>query len=128
MKNYMLILFPVCFDNWEFIECFINNNLFVVGEKEIELNSKGKFDLIYTLYQGESWLGDASNNWEGVYYKMNACFNSKMNLIKCFYVFSTEEEVKKVKKEIRDFCQCGNHSIHSTDDEQMAKKLKKIYF
>lgn len=124
----MFVLFPVCFDNWEFVEFIIKNNLIVLDEKKVELNQKEKFELIYTLYQGESWLGDDSNNWEGVYYKMNSCFDSKINFVKLFYVFANEEEVKKVKKEIRNFCQCGNHSIHSTDYEEMAKKLKKKYF
>lgn len=124
----MLVLFPVCFGKWEFVECLIKNRLVVLKQKEVELNQKEKFELIYTLYEGESWLGDDSNHWEGVCYKMNSCFNSKINLVKLFYVFSNEEEVKKIKKEIRNFCQCGNHSIHSTDYEEMAKKIENKYF
>ena len=86
----MLILFPVCFDNWEFIENLIKINLIVIDEKQKELDEKEKFRLIYTLYQGESWIGNANNDWEGIKYKMNSCFNSKINFVKLFYVFSTE--------------------------------------
>lgn len=128
MQNYMLILFPVCFDNWKFVECLIKSNLVVIDEKEVELTKREKFELIYTLYQGESWLGNDSNDWEGVHYKMNSCFDSKIDTVKLFYVFSNEEQVKKIKKEIRNICRCGNHSIHSTDYDEMAKKLKLRYF
>lgn len=124
----MLVLFPVCFDNWRFIENLIKNNLIIVDEKQKELDKKEKFRLIYTLYQGESWIGNTSNNWEGIKYKMNSCFNSKINFVKFFYVFSTENKVKEIKQEIRNFCKLGNHSIHSVDDEKMSNKLKKTYF
>ena len=128
MQHYMLILFPVCFDNWEFIENLIKINLIVIDEKQKELDEKEKFRLIYTLYQGESWIGNANNDWEGIKYKMNSCFNSKINFVKFFYAFSTENKVKETKQEVRNFCKLGNHSIHSVDDEKMSKKLKKAYF
>ena len=124
----MLVLFPVCFDNWNFIENLIRDNLIIVDEKQKELDKKEKFRLIYTLYQGESWIGNVSNNWEGIRYKMNSCFDSKIDFVKFFYVFSEENKVRKIKQEIRNFCKLGNHSIHSVDNEKMSKKLKKIYF
>mgnify|MGYP004672298379 CR=1 FL=1 len=124
----MLVLFPVCFDNWNFIENLIRDNLIIVDEKQKELDKKEKFRLIYTLYQGESWIGNVNNNWEGIRYKMNSCFDSKIDFVNFFYVFSEENKVRKIKQEIRNFCKLGNHSIHSVDDEKMSKKLKKIYF
>ena len=124
----MLVLFPVCFDNWNFIENLIRDNLIIVDEKQKELDKKEKFRLIYTLYQGESWIGNVNNNWEGIRYKMNSCFDSKIDFVNFFYVFSEENKVRKIKQEIRNFCKLGNHSIHSVDNEKMSKKLKKIYF
>ena len=124
----MLVLFPVCFDNWKFIENLIKNNLIIIDEKQKELDKKEKFRLIYTLYQGEPQIDNASNNWEGIKYKTNSCFDSKINFVKFFYVFSTENKVKKIKQEVRNFCKLGNHSIHSVDDEKKSKKLKKTYF
>lgn len=124
----MLVLFPVCFDKWEFIENLIKNNLIIVGVKQKELDKEEKFRLIYTLYQGESWIGNANNDWEGIRYKMNSCFDSKINYVEFFYVFSTKNKVKEIKQEIRNFCKLGNHSIHSVDDEKTSKKLKRTYF
>ena len=124
----MLVLFPACFDNWNFIENLIKDNLIVVDERQKELDKEEKFRLIYTLYQGESWIGDVGNNWEGIRYKMNSCFDSKINFVKFFYVFSEENKVREVKQEVRNFCKLGNHSIHSVDSEKVSKKLKKTYF
>lgn len=127
-QKYMLILFPVCSSKWKYIENLIRKKLFILEEKEIKLSEAMKFDLIYDLYQGEDWLGDSNNNWEGVYYKMNSCFKMQSKNVKFFYVFSNDKEVKRVKKEIRDICQCGKHSVHSTDYEEEANKLKIKYF
>ena len=124
----MLVLFPACFDNWNFIENLIKDNLIVVDERQKELDKEEKFRLIYTLYQGESWIGDVGNNWEGIRYKMNSCVDSKINFVKFFYVFSEENKVREVKQEVRNFCKLGNHSIHSVDNEKVSKKLKKTYF
>ncbi len=124
----MLVLFPVCFDNWKFVEDILKENIIIIDEKQKELNSEEKFRLIYTLYQGESWIGNDNNNWEGIKYKMNSCFDSKINSVKFFYVFSTENKVREIKQEVRNFCKLGNHSIHSVDDEKLSKKLRKTYF
>lgn len=93
-----------------------------------KIDKQEQFKLIYTLYQGESWIGNDSNNWEGIQYKMNSCFDSKIDFVKFFYVFSTENKVREIKQEVRNFCKLGNHSIHSVDDEVMSKKLKNTYF
>ncbi len=124
----MLVLFPVSFNNWSFIENIIKDNLIIIDEKQTKLDKQEKFKLIYTLYQGESWIGNASNDWEGIKYKMNSCFDSKIDFVKFFYVFSTENKVREIKQEVRDFCKLGNHSIHSVDDEEMSKKLRETYF
>lgn len=124
----MLVLFPVCFNNWKYIENIIKNNLIIIDEKQKKIDKQEQFKLIYTLYQGESWIGNDSNNWEGIQYKMNSCFDSKIDFVKFFYVFSTENKVREIKQEVRNFCKLGNHSIHSVDDEVMSKKLKNTYF
>lgn len=124
----MLVLFPVCFNNWKYIENIIKNNLIIIDEKQKKIDKQEQFKLIYTLYQGESWIGNDSNNWEGIQYKMNSCFDSKIDFVKFFYIFSTENKVREIKQEVRNFCKLGNHSIHSVDDEVMSKKLKNTYF
>ena len=124
----MLVLFPVCFNNWKYIENIIKNNLIIIDEKQKKIDKQEQFKLIYTLYQGESWIGNDSNNWEGIQYKMNSYFDSKIDFVKFFYVFSTENKVREIKQEVRNFCKLGNHSIHSVDDEVMSKKLKNTYF
>lgn len=124
----MLVLFPVCFNNWKYIENIIKNNLIIIDEKQKKIDKQEQFKLIYTLYQGESWIGNDNNNWEGIQYKMNSCFDSKIDFVKFFYVFSTDNKVREIKQKVRNFCKLGNHSIHSVDDEVMSKKLKNTYF
>ena len=124
----MLVLFPVCFNNWKYIENIIKNNLIIIDEKQKKIDKQEQFKLIYTLYQGELWIGNDSNNWEGIQYKMNSCFDSKIDFVKFFYVFSTDNKVREIKQKVRNFCKLGNHSIHSVDDEVMSKKLKNTYF
>lgn len=125
---FSLIVFPACFDKWDYIESFINNNLIVIDKKKIILKEQDKFDLIKLLYDGEDWIGNTSNNFEGIYYKMNACFPNEYNMINIFYVISDIDRIKKIKNEIRNYCNCGNHSIHSTDNEEEALKVKLKYF
>ena len=127
-QKYMLILFPACFDKWKYVDNMIEQNLFVIDKRIIELNEKVKFELIYDLYKGEEWVGNSDNNWEGINYKKNACFPNEITTVKFFYVLSNENKVKMIKNEIRNFCKCGNHSIHSTDDEITANELKMKYF
>lgn len=59
---------------------------------------------------------------------MNACFPNEYNMINIFYVISDIDRIKKIKNEIRNYCNCGNHSIHSTDNEKEALKVKLKYF
>lgn len=127
-QNYMLIIFPVCFDKWKNVENMIEKSFLVIDKKTVELNEKMKFDLIYNLYKGEEWIGNYNNNWEGINYKKNACFPNEIRTVKFFYILSNENKVRKIKKEIREFCKCENHSIHSTDDETTANELKIKYF
>ena len=127
-KKFMLILFPICFDKWEEIDNMIENSLSVIKKREVELSDRKKFELIYDLYRGENWIGSKNNNWEGINYKMNSCFINENKTVKFYYVFSDEKSVRKLKERIRELCNCGNHSIHSTDFEETANELKTKYF
>ena len=45
-----------------------------------------------------------------------------------FYAISNIDKIKEIKRKIRSYCNCGNHSIHSTDYEEEALKVKFKYF
>lgn len=120
MNKYMLVIFPICYDNWEYIDNLIEKQLIIIEKKEVKLSEDKKFELIYELYKGEKWLGNVDNNWEGVYYKMNSCFTNKISKVIFYYVLSNDITTKNIKEKIRNFCKCGKHSIHSTDYEEKA--------
>lgn len=128
MNKYILIIFPACFDKWEFVHQIIANKLNILEDKIVELNENEKFTLIYKLYEGEYWIGNNNNNWEGIYYKMHSCFPNNIKKIYMLYIQSDILEVKKVKQIVRKYCKCGNHSIHSVDSELLSLKIKKIFF
>lgn len=124
---FCLIVFPSCFDKWSYVEELIENKLKVIDKKKIKLTNDEKFTLISLLYSNESWLGNKDNNWEGIYYKMNSCFPSSNSMINIFYVYARIDTIKQVKTEIRNYCNCGNHSIHSTDEEEKTLEIKLKY-
>ena len=104
--HFCLIVFPACFDKWLYVQSLIEQELIVIDKKKVILNEQDKFDLIKLLYDGEDWIGNIDNSFEGIYYKMNACFPSDLSIINIFYVMSDINKIKKLKHEIRSYCNC----------------------
>ena len=71
-KNFLLFIFPSCKKKWKEIDTIIKSKeLKIIKEKKIYLTDIGKFNLIKHLYNGEEWLGNSNNNYDGLYYKLN---------------------------------------------------------
>ncbi len=128
-NDYLIFLFPSCKNKWNIINNEIHNsNLSVIKSKKINLTDIGKFNLINNLYIGEDWLGNENNNFDGLYYKLNSCFVNNINECYIYYVNTSAKEIKLIKQKIRNICNIGNHSIHTTDTIEEAKRLANIYF
>tara|TARA_B100000886_G_scaffold119798_1_gene80534 strand:+ start:23561 stop:24928 length:1368 start_codon:yes stop_codon:yes gene_type:complete len=100
----------------------------IVYKKTINLSINGAHNLISELYEGEKWLGDVENNFNGSFLKAIKCFNNNSPLQ--VYVFQAEnlQHVVKIKKEIRELFNIGKHSIHITDTKKEAVKVSKFIF
>jgi len=115
----IIIAFPKSNLNEDY---FINELLKFEGKtlffKKIKLTDQGGFNLIKNLYYGESWIGNISNNFIGAKSKFNYCFDSD-KLKECLIFVTTFKEPKNIilaKKNIREYFNHGNHTMHSTDN------------
>jgi len=128
-NSYLLFIFPICKDKWKKIDNIIKSkNVKIVDVKRLNLTSIGKFNLIKNLYHNEKWLGNENNNFNGLYYKLKSCFNHNDKNVLVYSVISTKTEILILKKQIRDLCGIGNHSIHTTDNKKDFELLSKYYW
>jgi len=128
-SKYLIFVFSSCYDKWDGIdELICNSEVDILKvKKNIHLSNIGKFNLIKNIYVNEEWLGDESNNYDGLYYKLNCCFpdNNKINI---YSVLAKEETILDIKNTVRKMCNIGNHSIHTTDKNEDIDNLEKSYF
>lgn len=126
-EKFIIIIFPTCLEHWDDIDEMINHNLNIINLKNLSLDDKSKFELILNLYDGESWLGNKDNNYDGLFYKLNSCFPNNCNSVKIYCVKAKKNDLLKIKLEIRKACKVGNHSIHTTDTIEEFNRLSKIF-
>lgn len=71
--------------------------------------------LVRLLYEGESWLGDASNGFAGAASKADPCFQPGADVR--FVLLQPHEgvDLAAMKREIRALFDVGNHCVHVTD-------------
>ena len=129
-SKYLIFVFSSCYDKWDEIDKLICNSEVDIlkVKKNIQLSNVGKFNLIKNIYANEKWLGDESNNYDGLYYKLNSCFPNNNNKVNIYSVFAKEETILNIKNTVRKMCNIGNHSIHTTDKDEDIDSLEKSYF
>lgn len=71
--------------------------------------------LVRLLYEGEGWLGDASNGFAGAASKADPCFQPGADVR--FVLLQPHEgvDLAAMKREIRALFDVGNHCVHVTD-------------
>ncbi len=99
--------------------------------KEIVLTEKGKHNIIVSCYKDEKWLWNISNNYIWAQKKIDMCFGPKDNTIRViffeFHYAISENQLIKLKEEIRDIFKIEKNSIHITDNKAETRELSNIF-
>lgn len=127
MNEYLAFVFPSCYNNWEFVETILKNNFHIIDKNTVSLTEEGKFNLLQNIYKNDSWLGNAKDNYSGLFYKLEKCFPSEISKVN-IYLFKSKKDVPIIKENIRKFLNIGKHSIHMTDFNENINELINLYF
>jgi hypothetical protein len=121
-NTHIAFLWPSGEKNWEKSTRLFSN---IIYKKDIDLTSHGAFNLLYKCYSHmHDWIGTKENNFKGIQKKKIECFPSNF---KVRYIIFQEpqgfEQVKKIKKKIREINNVGYSSIHITDNTMEITRL-----
>jgi len=128
-STYCLILFPRAQGFDKRVRDLLEQNGAIVYEKKVYLSSTGTVNFMRVLYEGESWLGDWNNTFQGARGKAHSCFPADNGTVTIFlYETENQKRVIEVKKKIRALFNTGNHSIHSTDTHDETLRIAQAVF
>lgn len=122
---HIAFLWPIKKNEKIDIETLIPN---IVYKKEILLNPNGAHNLLSQIYYGEEWLGDISNNFNGVKGKLIECFKTFNSFEVIAFQSDSLSEVLKIKDNIRKVFNVGKHSVHITDTKEEAIRTSRVIF
>lgn len=94
--------------------------------RQVQLSRLGSINLIRQIYEGEHWVGNFINQFEGAQKKAAECF--RIDGPVRFYVLTSDdlEKVKFAKQQIRDLFGISNHSVHINDTHEETVRLGRI--
>ena len=124
-NTYIAFVWPSAIGNEKKLQKILQK---IVYKKTIYLSLNGAHNLMSELYEGEKWLGNIENNFNGAFLKAIKCFNSKSPLKVYAFQAKNLQSVINIKKEIRELFNIGKHSIHITDTKNEAIKVSKFIF
>lgn len=131
-NSHLILIFPKIIQYEKQIEEIIKRYVNIVHKKNVLLTPNGAFNLVMTMYDGEPWIGNLENNYQGARNKTIACFPEQDSLQNPILVFLIEGDnldlVKKCKKEIRELFGNYHHCIHATDTHKEALVLARSLF
>jgi len=122
---YLAIIWPSAGLEDSVIPKFVSN---IVYKKNVKLNHKGAHNLISQIYYGEPWIGSEKNNFSGALDKLLECFRTYDAVKVIAFQADTIEEVLEVKKNVRELCKIGKHSIHITDNKCESVRVSRALF
>lgn len=126
----IVIVYPAAQGHLAAVKRMISNKFDVVYHKSFELSGDGPVNLIRQLYPREAWLGDAKNGFAGAYRMASACFPDDWRGVVNVFLIDAQDRhyVADVKEQIRAFCECQNHSVHTSDTVEECMTLARILF
>lgn len=68
------------------------------------------------IYGNQPWVGTVEDKHDGVYAKLNDCYQNGNTVTLLVVETQNPEQIIKLKSKIRNMLQLENHSIHSTDN------------
>lgn len=98
----------------------------VVAKKKIHLTYQGYRNYMLQIYSHHDWVGTFENYFKGVMSKVDACYADDRDLL--IYIFECDnlDRVLKLKEEIRNLFEIGNHSIHISDNQIESVQMVEL--
>ena len=121
-KNiYMASIYEHSFQQFPRIcEIFSKYGVSVVYYKDFSLTQNGKLNYIINSYSNEEWIGTVKNNYPGAHQQASLTFAGGSKVKGVLLQSCSQTNVKKAKKEIREFIGIGKPSMHITDSYEEA--------
>ncbi len=129
---HVMVIFPCATGYEQEIEEIISSYANIVYKVQIPFTCNGGLNLILTMYDGDHWIGNAKNNFDGARVKAQYCFPKKKTSkqpIRAFLVESNHlDQIKACKAKIRSLFQHNQHVTHATDTHEEAIVLARALF
>tara|TARA_R110001592_G_scaffold4349_2_gene24566 strand:- start:6698 stop:8725 length:2028 start_codon:yes stop_codon:yes gene_type:complete len=128
-KNLLLVsLFPSATHSRHLVDNILLKYSNIAYKKDVKLTPNGAFNYTLQLYKGEEWAGNWHNNFGGFRDKTRLCFtnNNPMTV----YLIEVDNLIiaRKIKEEIRQIYNIGNHSVHINDTYEETLRLSRCLF
>ncbi len=131
-NHYIVCIFPAALGMDETTEEILSLHGNIIYKKTIKMSESGSLEFIKLLYEGEGWVGTHENQYKFGRVKASNCFPkdvlSQSPLRVYLYANSSLEQIREVKKKIRELYQCGNDSVHIHDTKSEAKRIADAVF
>lgn len=100
----------------------------VLYKKKIILSPQGAINLLVELYKHMDWIGSANESFPNIKQKIIECFPDFKEFTVVAFQAKDITEVRSMKKDIRDICDIGFSSIHTTDNHEETTRISKLVF
>jgi len=128
--TFIVTIFPSAPGSTEVARRLLSSCCDIIYEKRFELDNNGPFNFIRTLYDGEWWIGTRQNMYQGVYPKMDLCYDGGSGgetiafLVEC----SDSRILPEIKEKIRTVYGIGKHSVHINDTREETLRISRAIF
>lgn len=124
-STFIITLFPTAQNDIDKSRSLIESATDVVYEKSFTLNQVGAFNFVKVLYEGEEWLGDPHNNFQGVMAKVKECYAASGPTTVFLVETQSPSILPVLKEEIRALFNVGNHSVHINDTHTETLRISQ---
>ena len=126
---HVVMLYPAAQANMEAAFRIVEDDVSVLYRKQLNLSAKGAHNLIWQVYEDESWVGRIRDGFAGAYRKQAGCFpDGGGELTAVLVQVSDMNKLLEVKARVRECCGVANHSIHTSDTREDTQRLCQILF
>lgn len=123
---YMVMVWPIAKGHQQEIEKILWKNGKIINQKNIKLTYNGLLNLQRFEYKEEKWLGNYTNDFEGLHTKCSQCYD-KDGVLRTF-LFESTADLIQMKDEIRKLFNIGKHAIHINDTQEQTREIAQLIF
>lgn len=128
-KNLLLVsLFPSATHSRHLVDDILLKYSNIAYKKDVKLTPNGAFNYTLQLYKGEEWAGNWHNNFGGFRDKTRLCFTNNNPMTVYLIEVDNLTIARKIKEEIRQIYNIGNHSVHINDTYEETLRLSRCLF